>query len=403
MINDERTLYIHAGSPKTGSSALQFFLHKNRSILAQTGISYEFSPDVEGPHETADNISGNGAKLIQACMSHDPNLAGLIEAYFNGAQAALISTELIYNLSADSLQLLADCCSESRINVSIIVFVRNVGPFLWSAYLQLAKNHLATYSFEEYVLRVGRFPLAEYMERLLGAFSKDRIRVLHYDSQKGEIDLALVQSLGLDSEQFERSFLKRTINRSLSEFELSLMLKVNTIVSDQQLGRFGESLTSSLASALRARNPDLPSARLTSKCARRLIPYMFKDDMDWMNNSFFDGKQVISFFDPNERIDEAHVPDTSKLSVLDGAIFWAITELIECYKDSGRALVSKYVGSALQKVATAERPTKDLPDNFDPFYYFMTNLDVLRGADDPYQHFLAHGRGEGRAYTWRKS
>lgn len=402
-MNTTRTLYIHAGAPKTGSSALQVFLHKNRSILKQKSVAYEFSPEVDDARGIADNISGNGSRLVQASMSLDSNLRQIIEDYFAGFQTALISSELLYNLSVESLQRLADCCFRAGINPSIIVFVRNIGHSLWSSYHQLVKNHLADYSFEEYIARTDRPPHAEYIERLTAAFPRNNIRVLHYDSQKNALDLALLQCLGLEPAEFDRSFLMETINRSLNEFELHLMLKINSVLSNQGLkNRIGENLTSSLSAALRARNPELPSARLASQSATRLIADKYRDDVDWMNKSFFAGREVVLLFDSKEKTDEStYVSDTLKLDILDAALSWAIAKLAECHKEYGGALVSEYVGAAQMKAATCARPETGLPDEFDPFYYLMANLDILK-ADDPYRHYLSYGREEGRAYTWRK-
>ena len=39
-----KTLYIHIGTPKTGSSAIQAFLSQNREVLTQKGFCYPKFP-----------------------------------------------------------------------------------------------------------------------------------------------------------------------------------------------------------------------------------------------------------------------------------------------------------------------------------------------------------------------
>jgi hypothetical protein len=39
-----------------------------------------------------------------------------------------------------------------------------------------------------------------------------------------------------------------------------------------------------------------------------------------------------------------------------------------------------------------------VPDSFDPRLYLARNQDVLRAGESPWQHYLNHGRTEGRVW-----
>lgn len=58
-----KTLYLHIGTPKTGSSAIQTFLEQNRETLRSKGIDYPGGPAKKTQFSAQ---SGNGRDLCLA-------------------------------------------------------------------------------------------------------------------------------------------------------------------------------------------------------------------------------------------------------------------------------------------------------------------------------------------------
>ena len=60
-----KTLYLHIGLGKTGSSALQSWLSLNAELLSKQGIDYaDTVPEVK----YGESLSGNGSALHDACV-----------------------------------------------------------------------------------------------------------------------------------------------------------------------------------------------------------------------------------------------------------------------------------------------------------------------------------------------
>ena len=86
-----RTLYLHAGGPKAGSSALQAFLAINAEDLAEQGVSYRLGRVVDRDDEIT---SGNAERfygLFHAGKATDEVCAETIEGYFDGTNTAICS------------------------------------------------------------------------------------------------------------------------------------------------------------------------------------------------------------------------------------------------------------------------------------------------------------------------
>jgi hypothetical protein len=132
------TLAFHAGTPKTGTKSLQFFLEENRADLAQRGIWYPETRDAREPKQQyligqliGDDAQGFAESILSALRTMP-----------DGTKTVLFSTEGLFNHWWDfppqaraMLRFLA-----SRLPVEFLVSFRDPVDFAAALYLQYTRN-----------------------------------------------------------------------------------------------------------------------------------------------------------------------------------------------------------------------------------------------------------------------
>ena len=129
----EKTLYLHIGLHKTGSSALQTFFARNIDALAAHGLCYP-EGHTHGQAVAGHVTSGNATSLYHRLL--EGRLVPTFEALLREVgepPRMLLSTEAFASLSREQVEELLAVLS-STYRVRVICFVRDVYPLLWSGY-----------------------------------------------------------------------------------------------------------------------------------------------------------------------------------------------------------------------------------------------------------------------------
>jgi hypothetical protein len=133
---------IHVGSPKTGTSSLQFFLNKNASLLKLLGFYYpmhDYDPNgISGGHHLF------AKSILDNDLSKSLEILSLYKKESKG-KTVLLSSESLYGCYRNLSKVL------SIYKVRIVIFTRNPIDYLVSNYCQVVKRHGFTDSFEVYV------------------------------------------------------------------------------------------------------------------------------------------------------------------------------------------------------------------------------------------------------------
>ncbi|RMF39150.1 MAG: hypothetical protein D6754_06055 [Alphaproteobacteria bacterium] len=211
-----RTLHIHAGLPKTGSSALQRFLADNRDALMEQGL---FIPRTgqraDGPHHVL--MARLGGVLGRGRAAHAEALAQEILAA--DAPAALISSEYaVPLLRATRLGRSLDRLRAEGIAIRFHLFLRPQPDLLNSAYPEILRSTLTHRSFEAFLAERMRARSRHYSV-LIGGLERasDLAPVLHPFSaprRRAGIWIDLLQGLGI-SPQARRWLRPGIVNPSL--------------------------------------------------------------------------------------------------------------------------------------------------------------------------------------------
>lgn len=133
-VKNELKIYIHVGSPKTGSSAIQRLCLDNRLKLQDLGYYYPEHP------VDRNSVSGGHMDIARALRSKEYSRAqGIINHWFDTARKKnlnlLLSSEAFYNLPSEFSHIIFP------VEVKFIGFIRSPLEFLIANYNQAVKRH----------------------------------------------------------------------------------------------------------------------------------------------------------------------------------------------------------------------------------------------------------------------
>lgn len=215
--NSTRKLFVHVGGPKTGSSAIQSWLAKNRDYLRNNGLTYQESTNDSEALEGRIS-SGNGAALAR-----DPSEFELHPGHLWSSEHLFHSGSLREKLSkeADNAEFLIVVCGYFR------------DPVEWavSSWMQGLKRNGSFSSLDDFISSYKfrrEKSLLEWLE-----FSQQtnvEVRFANYSRHKNSIVMHFLTQL-LELNIQEISGVVKTcqlrVNRSLTAGEIDLMIALN--------------------------------------------------------------------------------------------------------------------------------------------------------------------------------
>lgn len=383
-MTEMRRLILHAGAPKTGTSAIQQFLASNIESLKAIGLDYLHAEPVSANLHT----TGNGLPIFlyfERAESDLEALADLIEAYFGSERAALLSCELLSSLSQDAWRAIVETCGAKKIAPSIIYYVRNIYPFYVSGYNQLVKHNGLKDSFDAFVAGNKIFHCAERLNFFAELVGTGHLTVAHYESARADICahfLSLIRP-GADAAAF--SFHHACVNRSLDESELRLMRIANRYPKAHFPGELPNLLISS--------DPDRRPAKPSRPEVVALLTERHLESVEEINARYFGGRPVLQIdgAGPTMAEDAGLAPAPAE------RLFeWAMARLESSRPENIRQFLNE-----ARALADCSRKIFHplIPPDFDAAGYLLCNPDLLMVRVNPYRHFLEHGRKEER--SWR--
>lgn len=182
-------LFVHIGTQKTGSTALQHTLNEYSSELRKDGIIYLGKcREVASKHNIA-KATEFDEELVNKLKTHIKNR--IWATSFSKKNRFVISNEKFsgdkftgYKNTSVLANLLFDATKDLKLDVNIIVFIRRQDDFFESTYAERVFRG-ATYSFREFLNRFDSS--AFHWDDLIGAyanvFGEDKVHVERYGKQ----------------------------------------------------------------------------------------------------------------------------------------------------------------------------------------------------------------------------
>lgn len=202
-----KTLYLHIGTPKTGTTAIQLMCYTNEEALAKRGYVYPHLPyEYKNVSIRRNGHFLVGSNYIDGTKKHDVEKEkkileeGLetVFSMFESFENVILSDENLWTSFAKRdvgvLKLLRERCDASGISLKVIVYLRSQDDYVTSWWKQQIKENRESYS---------KKTVEETYEALKSAF--------HY--YEGIISIAEVTGKeNLDARLFDRSsFVNGTI------------------------------------------------------------------------------------------------------------------------------------------------------------------------------------------------
>lgn len=235
-----KTLYVHVGTPKTATSAIQKFCCDNRAVLEAKGYCYpEFpwsyppkSPNRNGLFLQSVIRDASGKRNTEEEKRRIREGLDIVSGKFEEYDCVVLSDEGLWQPMYDRRktlwQELASEAEKSGFTVKAIVYLRRQDEFLSSWWNQLIKmrrpvpgRHYETMTWEEYSENVPDSMQLDYyeaLERISAVIGKENVIVRRFDKKSfygGTIQADFLNCLGLEmTEDFRIT--KENVNMRLS-------------------------------------------------------------------------------------------------------------------------------------------------------------------------------------------
>lgn len=226
-----KTLYLHIGRAKTGSSAIQVFLWKNRAKLLQNGILYPKSVmHHRASHQLAYVFQPEfvGHALFSGATPSEVYQRAFAEADEHRLRSMVASSENLFLVPPKDVVR----CLPDDWDVRVICYVRRQDHVLASSLVQEIKTgHVGIDTdIDEYVSNPIRLGLLDYSETLgkwAKVFGRENILVRPYHEAGTEWSICqdFADTVSLDTSGFE--FPQERVNPSPARDVLDFIRMVN--------------------------------------------------------------------------------------------------------------------------------------------------------------------------------
>jgi hypothetical protein len=235
-------IILHIGLYKTGTTAVQKFFTRNRSVLVQKGVLYPESFTKFDAHHPLPWALGVGHRDKDASVRPEEVARSILqEADLAGADTVILSSEEFINLeAAERLQKLKRLFDGHAIE--IIIYLRRQDSLLLSSYGQHVRMYTIRFSgtISDFLLKHSNF-LIKYnywgmLQRWANVFGSEAMRVKLYDQAtfpEGNIvgDFADTLGIGLAGCDVRKA---SGINRNLSDLGLEVLRRLNAMPLDEK-------------------------------------------------------------------------------------------------------------------------------------------------------------------------
>jgi len=262
-----KTLFLHIGHGKTGSSWIQASLGLSVASLAAAGITYPGTPAGGLPTRIT---SGNARGLLASPQSLETRLR--VDAA-SGAGSFLYSSEWLSTeiLGGPSVIPLGEVAARHGFaRVAVLLFIRDPIASAASVWQQLTKRHGQTQSIESLFARY-ELPrhAAEILERL-DAIDGIEVTVRNYSRCRDRLLDETAAWLGIPRDTLVSPPAIR-VNRSMTRAELAVQQVLN-----RHLGECGELVSDPLCELLPDIEPEdvYPSLAVQEQLWDRLRPFI---------------------------------------------------------------------------------------------------------------------------------
>lgn len=253
-----KVLYIHIGTPKTGTTAIQAFCQENQKVLEKRGYCYPIFP-----YTYADAIQRRNGHFLVGYLKKENGdrdnekeeqifREGMdrIYALFETYHSVILSDEYIWTITRNKRtslwKELAEEAKQHNFQVKIIVYLRRQDEYLSSSWNQTVKVGTikeCVYTWDKYLENIPEIKQQDYAKKLdsiAAALGKENVIVRRYERSGffgGSIYADFLNAVGLELN--DEYFIKReNRNGSLIGNTHEIKRVLNTLTLNREQNEF---------------------------------------------------------------------------------------------------------------------------------------------------------------------
>jgi len=221
-IFNKRTLFVHIGHPKTGSSYIQVLLAANEASLRRNGLRFPDDPATLRARQADPSRGGNGGAWVLKKKD-------FLENVTSGTDSVVLSAERLFFPFSEGENLLADY-TPAFARTKVLLFIRDPLDFVRSWYMQREKRGDFIDTFDDFVVENDFF--ADHLGRIEGvinfcAQNGFELAVRNYSRLEAPLDDVIEDLLELPNQALQRLPVKK-VNRGLTRSEFYLQQRLNS-------------------------------------------------------------------------------------------------------------------------------------------------------------------------------
>lgn len=212
------TLYLHIGTSKTGTTAIQMFCEKNRDALARRGYCFMkppyFRPGIAGFRNGHFLVAGRRStdgSFLNAREERDWRKAmDRLAAQFRTAPNVVLSDEGIWSQSSGHFWDDLKAESQARgYDVQVIAYIRRQDQYLssdWAQRIKIPYDDTRVMKFPQMLAEADKWLRLDYyatLEEISARFGRDHVHARVYDRKRfpdGDIVKDFLEVIGLPSD-----------------------------------------------------------------------------------------------------------------------------------------------------------------------------------------------------------
>ncbi len=250
----EKVIYLHIGTPKTGTTSIQDFLYLNRTVLANKGYSYKLMPMRYDRAEKTRNAVFLNRRRLRSLGLPSEKLQERVFSYglkqireqLKNFRAVILTDEALWaffmKTDCKILERVKAFADENNAVLKLVVYFRPQEDLLESTYRQKIKKYQNGVTFPEWNTffdNPEKWPRMDYYAgvcRMSEIVGKDNIIVRVYDRScfpDGKVEADFLQAIGL--EYTDEYKLEEEKNASLSANYIELKRILNQLGSTKKI------------------------------------------------------------------------------------------------------------------------------------------------------------------------
>lgn len=306
-----KTLYLHIGTPKTATTAIQSFCWNNRELLAGKGYCYPmfdftfqnvqkyrnghflvarlYTEDRQREYDKEEQIVAEGMEKLLQCFQEYDNV--------------ILSDEGIWNRglvdNTNCWKRLQDHLMDHGITVKVIVYLRRQDDFLFSWWNQQVKEGMFPSSVMDWDAVSEKLPYIQLdyyniLEQIAGYVGKENITVRLFDRgafKGGSIQKDFLEALRLeDTEEYEVTDSIKNPSLTKNNIEIKRLLNMLPGLDKKRNDYFRRTLTK-----LSAENSKEERKGMFSETEQHKFLETYKEGNTRLAEEYLGGRELFDY------------------------------------------------------------------------------------------------------------